>query len=95
VVRIFGIQIGRDNEAKAVTAADVRAEILGQGTSKTGARVDWKTALQITTAFACARVIADGLAQVPFRVYRDLTNGGKEAATDHQLYGIQIGRAHV
>jgi len=87
-VKLFGIQIGRESEAKAITAADVRAELMGQASAKTGQRVDWKTALQITTAFACARVIADGIAQVPFRLYRDLPGGGKQPATDHTLHTL-------
>jgi HK97 family phage portal protein len=82
-VKLFGIEFGR----KAITAADVRAELLGLGTSKSGAKVSWKTALEVTTAFACARVIADGLAQVPFKLYREV-NGNRTPATDHPLYTL-------
>ena len=77
-MRLFGIEFGR----KAITAADVRAELLNMGSSKSGARVNWKTALEVTTAFACARVIAEGLAQVPFRLYREV-DGTRTAASDH------------
>jgi len=83
-VKIFGFNVGR----KAVTPQDVRTALLGQGTSKSGAVVNWKTALQITTAFACARVIADGLAQVPFRLYKDKPGGGKDIASSHPLYDL-------
>ena len=82
-MKLFGIEFGR----KAITAADVRAELLGLGTSKSGAKVSWKTALEVTTAFACARVIADGLAQVPFKLYREV-NGNRTPATDHPLYTL-------
>lgn len=87
-MKLFGFNLG-GAEQKAISAADLRNEILGGlGGSKSGVRVNWKTALQITTAFACARVIADGLAQVPFKLFRDLPGGGKEAASDHPLHGL-------
>lgn len=87
-MKLLGFEISRAVESKAITAADVRAEILGQNTSKSGVRVNWKMALQITTALACARVIADGLAQVPFKLFRDLPQGGKAPAKDHGLYHL-------
>jgi hypothetical protein len=38
--------------------------------SRSGAVVNWKTALEVTTVLACARVIAEGIAQVPLKLYR-------------------------
>jgi phage portal protein BeeE len=32
--------------------------------SQTGISVTWSTALQVTTMFACARVVAEGIARV-------------------------------
>lgn len=87
-MKLFGFEITR-GEQKAISREDILSELSGGGiVSKAGARVNWKTALQITTAFACARVIADGLAQVPFKLYRDKPGGGKEAAKDHGLYDL-------
>lgn len=87
-MKLFGIQLGGRQEEKALTARDLMNELLAQGRSKSGASVTWKTALEVTTAFACARVIADGIAQVPFRLYRDLSAGGKQTATDHPLNAL-------
>lgn len=90
-MKLFGFElrgVGARPEAKAMSTRDLMGELLGQGTSNSGARVNWKTALEITTAFACARVIADGLAQVPFKLFIDLPGGGKAAATDHPLYTL-------
>lgn len=88
-MKLFGFEIGRADEQKSVRREDILSELAGAGNStKSAARVNWKTALQITTAFACARVIADGLAQVPFKLYRDLPNGGKAPASDHPLYNL-------
>ena len=91
-MKLFGFDISR-GEQKAIRREDILSELAGNGVaSKSGARVNWKTALQITTAFACARVIADGLAQVPFKLFRDLPNGGKVAATDHPLYDLMASK---
>lgn len=87
-MKLFGFEIGRA-EQKAVRREDILSEIAGNtAASKSGARVNWKTALQITTAFACARVIADGLAQVPFKLFQDQPGGGKRAVREHSLYDL-------
>lgn len=54
---------------------------------KSGARVTAGTALEVSTVLACCRVIANGVAQVPFRVYQE-TDGGKRVAADHPLYPV-------
>lgn len=90
-MKLFGFEIGggsSQREEKALTTRDLMGELSGQNTSKSGTRVTWKTALQVTTALACARVIADGLAQVPFKLFRDLPGGGKVPAKDHPLYNL-------
>lgn len=89
-MKLFGFDITRaGQEAKAISREDILGELAAGGNgTKSGARVSWKTALQITTAFACARVIADGLAQVPFKLYRDLPKGGKEVAADEPLHTL-------
>lgn len=67
----------------------------GSRTSKSGMSVNWKSALTVTTVLACARVRADGLAAVPWKLYRRTEvdrNGRKEArreeARDHPLYDL-------
>lgn len=91
-MKLFGFEINRP-EQKAIRREDILSELAGNtAASKSGARVNWKTALQITTAFACARVIADGLAQVPFKLYQDLPAGGKRPAKDHSLYDLLASR---
>lgn len=73
---------------KAVRPADLALEILETLASKAGVRVTWETALQASSAMACSRVIAEGLAQVPLKLYRALPNGGSEPARDHPLYNV-------
>jgi HK97 family phage portal protein len=54
-----------------VSTLDLWREIFGGGASKTGVAVTWDTALQCTAALGCARVIAEGVAQLPLGVYRN------------------------
>lgn len=65
----------------------VAAERGGIPVSASGARVTAETALQVSTVLACCRVIANGLSQVPFRLYRE-AGGKRELATDHPLYQL-------
>lgn len=87
-MKIFGITIGKP-EQKTLSRADILGELASlQGASKSGARVNWKTAGEVSTALACAKVIAEGLAQVPFKLFRETPNGGREAAKSHKLYTL-------
>lgn len=86
-MKLFGFEFG-GSERKAVTREDILGALAGApGSSKSGARVSWQTALQVSTALACARVIAEGLAQVPFKVFQDV-DGKKRVATDHAAYNL-------
>jgi len=50
---------------------DILRDILGsQSSTWSGKTVTLKTAVQVSAAFACARVISEGLATMPFRVMR-------------------------
>lgn len=73
---------------KSITSADLRLDLLAEAASKTGIRVTAETVLQASTALACARVIAEGIAQVPLKLYRALDGGGAEPATEHPLYNV-------
>lgn len=61
-------------------------EIYGPKLSKSGVSVTWDTAIKVSTVLACARVISQGIAQVPLKVFLNQPQGGKVAATDHPLY---------
>jgi len=63
------------------------AGTLGGWTSKTGLPVTWKTALECTTVLACVRVLSEGIAQIPCKLFRE--NGDqRNPATDHPLYTL-------
>lgn len=92
--RFFGLAPGAD-EAK-VTTAQLAAGDVGfsdvllarQFGSKAGAAVDWFSALQVSTVMACVRVIAEGIAQPPLKVFRPNGSGGREEARNHPLWPL-------
>lgn len=62
---------------KAADPLALWAEIAKAGrSSKAGQTVNLNTALRVATALACIRVIAQGVAQVPFKLYRETSEGG-------------------
>lgn len=71
----------------ATSSLDLFREIYGGRGSKTGAVVNWKTALEASTSLACARVVAEGLAQVPCKLMRE-QDGTRQVAREHELYNI-------
>ena len=59
------------------------------GTASSGERVDEKSAMQISTVYACVRLLAETVAGLPLHLYRYTGNGdAKEKAVDHPLYKI-------
>lgn len=75
----------------SATLAEMLASVFGGGATKSGATVTPATALQVSVVLACVRVLADGVAQVPFRVMREQLVNGKLSrlpATSHELYPL-------
>lgn len=88
-MKLFGFDIKREQKSSFTTPQDIRTLLARlQGDSKSGAAVNWKTALEVTTAFACARVIAEGLAQVPFKLFREQASGGRQVESAHRLHHL-------
>jgi HK97 family phage portal protein len=58
------------------------------GTARSGIAVTKDRALQHSVALACGRVIAEGIASVPLKLYREDANGGASPAADHPLYRL-------
>lgn len=71
----------------ATTSEDIWRELYGGREAKAGVRVDYRTALEASTALACARVIAEGLAQVPFKLFQ-YDGDEREPAVRHPLYEL-------
>lgn len=56
------------------------------GRSSSGQTVNEKTAMQMSAVYACVRIIAEAIAQIPLNVYRFTEDGGKEKDPRHPLY---------
>lgn len=79
LARLFGVKSGSlESLPYFLTAPE----------SKSGIAVNWRTALDVTTVLACARVLAEGVSQVPLKIYRARKGGGADPATDDLLYDI-------
>ncbi len=72
----------------ATTTLELFREIYGSKQSKTGTTVNLETALRCATVMACARVIANGISQVPLKLYREGDDERKTPARDHTLYRV-------
>lgn len=66
---------------------ELLGKVFGGGPTKSGASVNETTALQVGVVLACVRVISEGIAQVPLKVYRS-QDRKRDPATDHPLYSL-------
>ena len=57
------------------------------GQSKSGAEVNPFTAMQQSAVYACIKVLAESVAQLPLHLY-ERTEHGKEPAVQHPLYKV-------
>ncbi len=73
----------------AANLAQLLAGVFGGGATKSGASVTRETALEVTAFLCCVRVIAEGVAQVPWVVMRK-EPGKRERveAVDHPLWDL-------
>lgn len=72
---------------RKASSADIAEQLEAAGSSKSGQRVTTDTALRVSTAFACARVLADGVAQVPCRLYQG-EDGKRTVLGDHPAHAL-------
>jgi len=67
------------------TALDRLTLRLEGASSASGVHVNEKTAMRVAAVYACVRVIAETVGQMPLNMYRRRTDGGRERAADHPL----------
>lgn len=83
----------------ANTVYDRWLELMNAGSmSKAGQAVTLQKAMRVGTAFACMSKIATGVAQVPFKLFRETQAGGQkriEPATDHPLYDLMTSKPNA
>ncbi|MBR1812837.1 MAG: phage portal protein [Lachnospiraceae bacterium] len=73
----------RDKPTDAVSAATT----FSFGSSVSGKSVNARSAIQVSTVYACIRVIAETVASPPFAVF-EVDKSGSQKALDHPLYRI-------
>jgi HK97 family phage portal protein len=80
----FGRLFRREEKAWGAAELAMLRDVFGTRESMSGRAVNWQSALEVTTALACTRVLADGVATVPLKLmYRDLDTGRRREATEH------------
>ena len=86
--------LGFNNPRDAPKVPDIRNDVRDSGTlfvfgrANSGEQVDEKSAMQIATVYACVRLLAESVAQLPLHLYRVSDHDGQEKAKDHPLYKI-------
>lgn len=75
----------RRAEAKAATTDEILRQLARGSEAKSGARVTTSTAISVSTVLACVRVIAEGVSQVPWKLYRVAGDGRLEARDDYRF----------
>lgn len=68
-------------------SVDLFKSLFGWISTKSGASVNNTTALEVTVVLACVRVIAEGIAQVPFKLFQEVGRN-INPATEHPLYRL-------
>lgn len=68
------------------TAGSAYAFLMGGSTS--GKSVNERSAMQMTAVYACVRILSEAIAGLPLHMYRYRDGGGKEKATEHNLYRL-------
>ena len=62
--------------------------LLGGPNSRSGVAVNLISALKVSTVLSATRVLAEGIAQLPLKLYREADNGAKTPAKDLPAYKI-------
>ena len=71
-----------------LNSADLYALLAGGNRSVSGVGVNQQVALSYVTVWACVRLLAESIAQLPVHLYRKHTDGTKVRITDHPLSDI-------
>ena len=56
--------------------------------STSGMRVSADNAMRLAAVYASVRILAETMASLPFVLYRQRADGGKDRVTDHWLYRV-------
>lgn len=73
---------------RKLSLAEPEAWALFAGGSHAGKPVNEESALTVSAAWACIRLISETVATLPLGIFSRAADGGREAASDHPLYEI-------
>ena len=74
---------------KAANAYDILRELVSQRSTASGKTVNAKTAVEVSTVYACMRVLGEGVAQVPLKLMKASADGKTRLeARDHPLFEV-------
>ena len=99
-MNLLARMLGRKSAGTPMSSAsfaDLLSRVWGGGATKSGASVSVETALQVSAVLACMRVLAEGVAQVPWRVMQQRVVGSRverHAVPEHPLYRVLWRRAN-
>lgn len=85
------LRIAWKEAGKISSSLDLWREIYGGRSARSGVPVNWQTALDVSTVLACCKVISEGVAQVPFRIFQE-KGDDKQPAVDHPLFPLLFRR---
>lgn len=79
--------LSRLESKSSITTLDLFRELYAGRKTQSGRTVNVATAIDVSTVFACCRVLGEGVAQVPFQLMRETPGGDRRLkAKDHPLY---------
>lgn len=81
-------ELAKEMRGLSLTDADQWQELGLITPTASGVNVTTEGALKYAAVFACVRVLAGTLAQMPLILYRRRDNDARERATDHRLYDL-------
>lgn len=87
----MGILSNAIAERKSYDTLSLFREIYGGKSSKSGQVINLESAFKVSVAFACLKVLSQGGAQVPFKLFRETEVAGLtniKSAKDHALYDL-------
>ena len=74
---------------KMMTTPELLDQLLSSGyESEAGVTITPDTAMRVATVYACIKVLAETMAQLPLIVYREREDGGKDRLPNHPLYKV-------
>ena len=76
-------------QARALTASQALWQTAwANTTTATGLKVDEPSSLQVASVFTAVKILADGFAQVPLKVYRRDAEDARTEARTHPMYSV-------